>query len=329
MSYVNRCVLAAAVAATGLLAAPARAADVSPLLPAETQQVVFINVRQILDSELVKKFALAHLKQALEGNDAQKTMKELGLDPLKDIDSISGGLWGDDPQSMKGLFVVSGKFDPAKLFAAAEKESKKDGDKIAIVKEGDLRLVKVTVKDRPDPVYLAGADDKTILIGTDKDLVTTAMKASDKKGKPALKKDLVALIEKMDGKASLYVCGVSNGKVGDIPPNPLFDNPEKLKKQLEKMQTTSMTVKITSDVNLDITMGMKDKDAADDFGTTVDDLLNKAKAFLPFIAMQNQNFKPVVNEISKSLKSKVEKDQVVITAKLTGDAIGKAAGTDD
>jgi hypothetical protein len=37
----------------------------------------------------------------------------------------------------------------------------------------------------------------------------------------------------------------------------------------------------------------------------------------------------VVNDISKSLKSEVKKDKIVITAKLSGDAIGKAAGTDD
>jgi hypothetical protein len=330
MKVVNRCVLAAVVAATGLLTAPARAADVSPLLPAETESVVFVNVRQILDSDLIKKFALAQIKQALEGNDAQKTMKELGLDPLKDIDQVHGGLWGEDAQNMKGLFVIKGNFDLEKLMAAAEKQAKKEGDKLSIVKDGEYTLIKVTVENRPDPVYVSGADKNTIVIGTDKGLVTTAMKAAETKGtKVALKKDLTDLVGTMDAKASLYVAGVSSGKVGDIPPNPLFDNPEKLKKQLEKLKTSSMVLRVTGDVNLDIAMGMKDAEAADDFGATVDELLNKAKAFLPFIAMQNQNLKPVVNDISKSLKSKVEKDKIVITAKLSGDAIGKAAGTDD
>jgi hypothetical protein len=329
MKFLNRCVLAAAVAATGLLAAPARAADVDPLLPADTESVVFINVRQILDSDLIKKFALNQIKQALEGNDAQKTMKELGLDPLKDVDQVSGGLWGEDAQNMKGLFVVRGKFDLEKLFAAAEKEAKKEGDKIGIVKDGDYSLVKVTVPNRPDPIYVAGADNKTLLIGTEKGLVTAAMKSSESKAKAALKKPLVDLIGKMDAKASLFVCGVSSGKVGDIPQNPFFEDVEKLKKQLTKLETSSMTLRVTGDIALDITMGMKDNDAADDFGTTVDDLLNKAKAFLPFIAMQQPQLKPVVNDISKSLKSKVEKNNIVITAKLSGDAIGKAVGTDD
>src|SRR5436305_1813712 len=181
MKLLNRCVLAAAVAATGLVAAPARAAEVSPLIPAEAESVVFINVRQILDSDLVKKFALNQIKQALEGNDAQKTMKELGLDPLKDVNEIHGGLWGEDAQNMKGLYVVKGNFDLEKLFAAAEKQAKKDGDKVAIVKDGDYQLVKVTVENRPDPIYVSGADKNTIVVGTDKGLVTTAMKAAESK----------------------------------------------------------------------------------------------------------------------------------------------------
>src|SRR5262249_38325471 len=155
---------------------------------------------QILDSDLVKKFALNHLKQVLEGNDAQKTMKELGLDPLKDVNEIHGGLWGEDAQNMKGLFVGKGNFDLEKLFAAAEKQAKKDGDKVAIVKDGDYQLVKVTVENRPDPIYVSGADKGTIVIGTDKKLVTDAMKAAESKAKPALKKKLTDLVGKMDPK---------------------------------------------------------------------------------------------------------------------------------
>lgn len=326
MKYVTRLAVVAAVAA---FAAPTRAADIDALLPAESEQLIRVNVKQILESDIVKKFALAQIKQALEGNDAQKMLKELGMDPLKDIESLSAGIWGDDPQNMKFVVVVHGKFSPEKLFEKAEAEAKKEGDKIGIVKDGSYTLVKVTVPNRPDPIFLSVADEKTIVIGSEKGLVTAAMKASETKAKSALKKELVELAGTIDSKASVSVVALSTGKVGDIPPNPLFDNPEKLKKQLEKMQTMAMTIKVTGDVTLDVAMGMKDGDAADDFGGTVDELLNKAKAFLPFLAMQSPNMKPVVTDISKSLKSKVDKKAVTITAKLSGDAIGKAAGADD
>lgn len=324
-----RSLLAAAAIGIGLTATPVRAAEVERLMPAETEQYIQVNLKQIIESDLFKKYALANLKQALQGNEAQKTLEALGLDPLKDVDSITAGLWGDDPQNMKGLVVVRGKFDPNKLFAAAEAAAKKDGDKVAIVKDGDYTLVKITGGNRPEPFFASVANETTLVGGTDKKLVTTAMKASDEKSKPAVKKELAALIEKMDGKASMFGCGVSNGKVGEIPPIPGIDDPEKLKKQLEKIESSSMTLKVTGDVSLEILMSMKDTAAADDFGATLDDLLGKAKALLPLVAGNAPQLKPIITDVTKSLKSKVDKKDIVIGVKLTGGSIGKAAGSDD
>ncbi|MBX3400100.1 MAG: hypothetical protein KF873_15320 [Gemmataceae bacterium] len=328
MRFVRR-LLAAAAIGLGLAATPVRAADVERLIPAEAESYLQINLKQVIDSDLFKKYALANLKQALQGGEAQKTLETLGLDPLKDIDTITAGFWGDNPQDMKGLMVVRGNFNPEKLFEAVEAAAKKDGDKVAIVKDGDYTLVKITGNNRPEPFFASVADKNTIVGGTDKKLVTAAMKASDEKAKPALKKELAALVEKMDGKASMFGCGVSSGKVGEIPPIPGIDDPEKLKKQLEKLESSSMTLKVTGDVALEIMMTMKDTAAADDFGATVDDLLGKAKALLPLLAGQAPQMKPIITDVTKSLKSKVEKKDIVIGVKLTGGAIGKAAGSDD
>lgn len=328
MRFVRR-LLAAAAIGLGLAATPVRAADVDNLIPAETESYLQINMKQIIESDLFKKYALANLKQALQGNEAQKTLETLGLDPLKDIDTITAGFWGDDPQNMKGLLVVRGKFNPTKLFEAVEAAAKKDGDKVSIVKDGDYTLVKITANNRPEPFFASVANENTIVGGTDKKLVTNAMKASDSKAKPALKKELAELVAKMDSKASMFGCGVSTGKVGDIPPIPGIDDPEKLKKQLEKLESSSMTLKVTGDVSLEIMMSMKDTAAADDFGATVDDLLGKAKALLPLLAGQAPQMKPIITDITKSLKSKVEKKDIAISVKLTGGSIGKAAGSDD
>ncbi|MGL4424311.1 MAG: hypothetical protein ACRCZF_26890 [Gemmataceae bacterium] len=329
MKLISRFVLTAAVAVSAAIA-PVQAADVDKLLPAETEQVVHINVKQVLESDLIKKYALKQIEQALKGNEAQKALQELGMDPLKDIDTIDGGLWGKSPEDMKGVFTVKGKFDLEKLMTAAKKQAEKDGDKVAIVKEGSYTLIKVTMDNRPDPIYMTGLNDKTILVATDKPLAIAALKISDDTtAKPVIKKELATLVGKMDSKASMFFCGISDGKVGDIPPNPLFDNPEKLKKQLEKMESTAFVMKVTGDVTLEVSMGMKDGDAADDFGSTVDELLNKAKAFLPFLTMQNANLKPVVGDLSKSLKSTVKDKMITIVAKVSGDSISKAVGSDD
>ena len=50
---------------------------VSMILPEATESVLFVNVRQVIDSEVVKKFALGQIKQALQGNDAKKMLYAL------------------------------------------------------------------------------------------------------------------------------------------------------------------------------------------------------------------------------------------------------------
>jgi hypothetical protein len=338
MKSLSRRVLAAAVLACGL-AAPAAAAEVHPLLPAESENVIYVNFRQIIDSQIIKKYALEQMKQALQGADAQKVMQTIGLDPLKDIDELTGGMWGEDAQTPKGLFILSGKFDPVKLFNAADEESKKNPDKIAIVTEGKYRFVKVTNEGGGNnpaaaalkEVYISAANDKTLLAALDKDTLVKTMERVEKgDSKPAIKKALGALLVKMDSKASFFMCGLSDPKkIGDIPPNPLFDDPAKLKKQLEKMETMSMTVRIGDDIGLEAIVGMKDNEAADEFATMLDDMLGKVRAFLPLIAGQQPQMKPLVNDLTKNLTCKAKDKEVKIVLTLSGKAIAAAAGAGD
>jgi hypothetical protein len=313
------------------LAAPVRAAEVDPLLPADTESVMFVNVRQMLDSDLFKKYAKGQLEQVLEGNDAQQLLKELGLNPMKDVDRVTVGSWGKGAEDMQAAIVIRGKFDPDKLFKAAQDQAKTKGDEIAIVEEGNYKLVKFTPKDQPKPIYASVADDKTIVAGTEKKIVTTALDAAAKGGKPTLKKELATLLLKQDEKASMFAVGLVSGKIDGLPPGlniPGVDS-AKLGKQLEKMENFALTLRVTDDVNLELSAGMKDTDAADDFGATIGQLIDTAKNLLPLVAGQRAEFKPLADEISKTLKSKVADKDVQITLKLTGDAIGKAAGAGD
>ena len=95
---LSRLGLAAVFAAT-LVAPVARAAEPDKLLPAEADTVVFVNFKQILEADVVKKYALDQIKQALAGQDAKKLLEDMGLDPMKDIE--------------KGIAVADLGFNPA------------------------------------------------------------------------------------------------------------------------------------------------------------------------------------------------------------------------
>ncbi len=327
-----RRLLLGTVLAAGVVA-PARAAEIDAVLPTETESVVYVNVRQVVDSKLVTKYALGQIKQTMAGNDeVQKLLKDLGVDPLKDIDKVTFGSWGKGPEDMQAVGVVRGKFDPAKLFAAAEAQAKTNADKVAIVKEGEYQLVKITVEKQPKPLYAAAVDEGMIVVGNDKKLVAKTLTGITAKAKPAVKKELAALLLKQDDKSSMYAVGLVDGKSIQLPP---LDNlpgnldSKKLGEQLANLKTMAIAVKLTEDVNLEVNMGMASADAADDFGATLDDLVGKLKGFLPLVSNQNPNFKPLADEVKKTLKSKVDKTDVTLVLKLTGDAIGKATGAAD
>jgi len=300
------------------VAASARAAEVEPLLPKETEQVVNVNFKQMLDSDIIKKYALEQLKQALQGADARKFLSELGLDPLKDVERIVAGGSGKDQSDTKGLMIVHGKFDPEKLFKAAEAQTKKDPDHFTLVKDGKDVMFKYQ-PDNGNPAYGTVVDDTTVIVGSDKKMITTALATGSKK--PALSKDLTSLIAKQDDKASLWVAGVTKGKLNNIKLPKGGGAPPNLQGQLEKMETVAIVVRVTMDISLDVTIGMKDGDAADELGKTIDDGLQQIKGAVPFLAAMNPQMKPLVDVVN-TLKSTVKDKSINITAKMAGKSIG-------
>jgi len=305
--------LAVAVALTA--ARPARAAEVDKLLPSGSELAVYINVRQVLDSEIVKKYALEQMKQALQGQDAQQVLGQLGLDPLKDLDRVVIGASGDDPQKVEALVIVRGTFDPTKLFQAAEATAKTQADKVTMVKEGGTTLLKIQGPDMPKPLYATLVDKTTIVIGSKKELALDAVDGKKQTVKPAL----AALITQMDEKASVSAAWAVAGKLGALP-LPGVNDPT-VQKNLEKTENLTLTVKVTNEVAVDVGIGMKDEDSAADFGKIVDQALQQAKGFLPLLA-GDPKMRPLL-EMGKTLATNVKSKQINITAKLSADAIAK------
>lgn len=345
MRRVSRCLLAAVL--TAGFAASARAAEVEPLLPKETEQVVHANFKQMLDSDIVKKYAMGQLKQALQGDDVKGMLETLGLDPLKDIETATVGIWDNQKDKdkeketepgMNTVGVVKGKFDAKKLFDAARGEADKNKDKVEIVTEKsddkEVSLVKIS-QGSGKPVYLTVADEKTIVFGSDKKYALGALTAFNKKEKAKLSKELTALVLKQDDKASLFYCGVTEGKFKDLPAAS-FDglknvgiDGEKMKAQLEKMNTMAVTVNLGKEVTFSAVAGMKDADAAEEFSGTMDKLVDTAKTFLPLLGGQQPKMKTLINDLTKSVGVKAKDKDVTLSFQLTAKAISDAAGKDE
>ena len=101
------------------LAPPARAGDADQYLPADSMLVIKINVRQLLNSRLAGLLGGGHAwqyRQNVDYDEMQAFYKDIGFDPFKDLDRvILAGSAGDAPR--KGLAILRGRFDPAKIRA--------------------------------------------------------------------------------------------------------------------------------------------------------------------------------------------------------------------
>src|SRR5439155_4467043 len=144
-----------------------------------------------------------------------------------------------------------------------------------------------------------------------------------------IKPALAELVKAADAKASFFGCGLASGEGIELPPNPAFEDVDKFKEQTKHIVSSSMTLRITGDVSVEMIMNMKSTETADDLGGTFKELLDKARVFLPIIAMQAPQAKAVIEDVKKNLKSSVDKKNIKMSLKITGDAIGKAVGVEE
>lgn len=320
MTRLSRLGLAAVLFAA--VAAPARAAEPDKLLPADADTIAFVNFKQIVGADVVKKYALDQIKQALEGQDAKKLLEEMGLDPMKDIETVWVGMSGSGPDNTKALVVFHGKFDPDKLLKAAEAVTKKDGEKFSIVKDGNTRMFKYQ-PEQGNPVYGTVVSDSTVIAATDKKIIATALAQAEGDKKAPITAELAALVKGMDEKASMFAVSSVKGKFDTtkFPPQSPIDL-SGLEKTLPKTNTLSMVLRVTADVNLEVTFGMKDEDAAEDMGAAMAKLIKDIGGFVPALVAFEPKAKPL-GDILKTVTSDVKKKDVVIKGKVTGDIIGK------
>jgi len=318
-----------AALAVVLTGAPAvRASEPDKLLPADADTTIFFNVRQLLDSDIMKKYALAEMKKALEGAEPQKVLRELGLDPFKDVERVIIAGSGKDQSDIKGLVIVRGKFDPDKLYKAAEAYSKKEGDKFSMLKDGNNVMFKIQ-PDNGNPVYATVVDEGAVVLGTEKKLITTAVAAAAGNKKPTVNKDLAVLIGRMDDKATMWVAAVTKGKLDNLPiPGGPGGPGADFQKHLPNMESITFTLRVTADVAIDLGIGMKDEGSADDFHKVIDDGISQLKGLLALAGGGDPKAK-AVSDVVRGIKTGVKGKSVTISAKMTGAAIGQLVNMGD
>jgi hypothetical protein len=310
-------VLGLAVALPAFAAEPA-APKFEKYLPDAADGVITINVRQLLDSELIKK---AGLDKALAGDDAQKSFKELGLDPLKDIERVI--ISGDKEKGDDAFVIVQGKFDPAKLAAAAEATAKEKGDHVKVHKfeygtAYELTNLDEVVKLPPQAAAVVGGNLKgrslfatipdkghVVLVGSKEAAETVLAKAAGKKTTKLSSKDLSGLLAKMDLKQSVAVAMPAPG--GE-----------------EKVKSITGGITVTSDVKTRFTVAATDADAAKQVDTAIGDQIEMARGLVKLVALQEKGLMPAL-DILDGVKHEAKDASVGISSDIKGETLQKLA----
>ncbi len=322
--------LALALAAA-MLAGPAGAADVDRYLPPDTETVVIFNLRQMLGSQLAKKADLNQLRDAIRANEEIDTLlKELGLDPFKDIDKIIAAAPAKAEQD-KGLIIIHGRFDVDKFKARAEKAAKdnKDVFKIQTVKDGaggahTVYEVKVPNPQGGEQTLFTGIAGKgTILAAPSKDYLVDALRVKPDATKAQLKsKAFQELLGRLDEQQSLAFAGlVTEELLKSVPSElPIGD-------VLKTVTAAAGGITLTDGIKLEIVVSTKEAADARSLKEKVGEGLNTGLALLALAAMNQKELAPLL-EIVKSIKTTSKDNMVTIKGEVTGETLQKLAPKD-
>lgn len=308
------------------LAMPARAADADKYLPNDTEVVITVNVRQILESELVKKYALNLLQDAIKGSDeASQILKTLGFNPIDDLTSVTIAAPALDAPD-KGLIIIHGKFDLKKFEGQAEKAARDNENALKIHKVRGHKVYEAVIPQQNQNLFVGLVDNDTIVAAPNRDYVVESLDKRADRVKPSLKKELQALVARMDARQSLSVTatGAAIAKGADQ------SQQKQVKAFAEKVLALTGAITVADDIKLELAFGTKDDDNSKELSRMLKETLTQAKGAVALLAGQQKALEPVL-EVLETMKVTPQQGNVVslkgqVTKEVIENAIKNFAG---
>jgi hypothetical protein len=300
-----------------LAATPAQAADVDKLLPNDCECIVTVNVRQVLDSELNKKFGLVKMQELLSSSeDVQDTLKSLGLDPLKDIQTVT---WASSNtgDSSKALIIIHGKFDPARFHTKADETIRAYPDVLKIHKAGATRLYEVGFSGQTS-FFVAVIDSRTIAASTGRECIQEALDKGAGTKKAGVSKELSSLVAQMEGERALWMVALKSA----LEHSPLSADDE-ARPVLAKVETVSIGVTVAEELQADFRMTAKNAEAAKELSKNIAEKLDKAKGIVS-ILIGNVKELQILLELAGAMKVSTQENLVSLHGQVGSDAIEKS-----
>jgi hypothetical protein len=304
-----------------LLAGSGQAAELEKFLPDDAEVVASVNVRQMLDSPLAKKFEiLKEIENNIKKNDeATKVLKALGLDPLKDVNRITFASPAK-PDEKRWLLGVHGSFDLAKIHDTADGYIKTNGDNISVSKLDNVRVYEIKDPKKGETGYACFLSKDVLVVSPNKAYVVDAIAKYAGKREPKFTKPIKDLVSKQDSKQSIWFAALPSTDVKDL----LAKN-EQTQQLAEKLESISAGVTLTNDIKLNLLFSTSDEKTAKDLRQK----LEGAKALgILFVsgAEELKDYAPTITDVLNAFKFTQDKGLVTVELEISASAIDKAAG---
>src|SRR5262245_53042979 len=167
------------------LASQAHAVD-PKLLPGDTELVVSVNIKQMLDSEIAKQYkdiidqARGALEAQVQNNPAAKYLEKTGFDVLRDLHSVT--IASNGTKEVDAVFVViEGKFNADKVHAVAEEIAGENADHLKISKIGSTKVYEIVPPGENKRIYAALINDTTLVAAPSQDALKDAISGTPRK----------------------------------------------------------------------------------------------------------------------------------------------------
>jgi hypothetical protein len=297
---------------------PGAPVDTAKWIASDSQMVMTINIRQILESAMVKKAGgpKAITAELKKNEQVQALLKASGLDPVKDLDTILISGSGSPGKEAKVLMVIRGRYDLDKVHTAATDFAKKNPDELKISKEGTTRLYEIKNNDKS--AFAAFADRSTLVVTQSKDSTVDAVKNLGKKA-VTISKEMQAALKKFSGKESMAMAMIVTEEMkealGKVP---------QAAEIAPKLKSLTGDITLTDAMNLQMLISTSDMKAA----AKVLALLKQVKSLAELMVLNNEEIGPVASEMLGALKMATEKTNVTLTLKVTQAMLDKAGKKD-
>ncbi len=288
-------------------------AEPDRLTPADAEMVVTIDVRQLLQTPVVKKHALDPIQVLLKRNDELgQLLTAAGIDPLKDINTLSLSTSGNLATTGKMLAVVRGKFDPDKARTAADEYAKKHPGRLKDVKEGDLSMWEVASDKKP--IFAAFAGKNALVMTLSKEDTAAVVKRAGERPQ-RLNKDMQAALDQLKGGESVWLAMLVTDEIKQ-----LIKSDDNAKDFADALQSITGGLELTDDAQFTLVVHTSNAKAATQIKGKIDELM----PLLGFVGAGKDASGRIVKEVINNIKLSTEKNDVSIRLKITDAQIEKA-----